>query len=61
MNAVRTEITALAKSPEVSERLTKLGIIPGGLTKEQSEAGLQEGLPSPSPRRSKAAGIAPPQ
>src|SRR3954447_16880097 len=38
MNAVRTEITALAKSPEVSERLTKLGIIPGGLTKEDSEA-----------------------
>ena len=38
MTAVRDEITALAKSPEVSERLTKLGIIPGGLTRAESEA-----------------------
>jgi tripartite-type tricarboxylate transporter receptor subunit TctC len=36
--AVRDQVTALAKSPEVSERLQKLGIVPGGLTKEQNEA-----------------------
>jgi tripartite-type tricarboxylate transporter receptor subunit TctC len=35
---IRNEITALAKSTEVSERLNKLGIVPGGLSKEQSEA-----------------------
>jgi tripartite-type tricarboxylate transporter receptor subunit TctC len=38
ITTLRSEITALAKSPEVSDRLTKLGIIPGGLTKEQNEA-----------------------
>jgi tripartite-type tricarboxylate transporter receptor subunit TctC len=38
ITAIRGEITALAKSPEVTERLTKLGIVPGGLTGEQSEA-----------------------
>jgi tripartite-type tricarboxylate transporter receptor subunit TctC len=36
--SVRNQITALAKSPEVSERLQKLGIVPGGLIKEQNEA-----------------------
>jgi tripartite-type tricarboxylate transporter receptor subunit TctC len=36
--SVRNQITALAKSHEVSERLQKLGIVPGGLTKEQNEA-----------------------
>jgi tripartite-type tricarboxylate transporter receptor subunit TctC len=35
---IRHEITTLAKSPEVSERLSKLGIVPGGLSKEQTEA-----------------------
>src|SRR5262245_17367732 len=38
ITAVRNEITALAKTPEVSERLSKVGIVPGGLTKEQNEA-----------------------
>jgi tripartite-type tricarboxylate transporter receptor subunit TctC len=37
ITAIRNEITELAKSPEVSERLTKLGIVPGGLGKEQNE------------------------
>ena len=60
MNAVRTEITALAKSPEVSERLTKLGIISGGLTKEQSEAVFKKDHESFA-AAIKAAGIAPPQ
>src|SRR6476660_9510771 len=38
ITAIGNEITALAKSPEITERLTKLGIVPGGLTKEQNEA-----------------------
>jgi tripartite-type tricarboxylate transporter receptor subunit TctC len=40
--AIRSEITALARSAEISERLTKLGIVPGGLTKEQCEAVLRK-------------------
>jgi tripartite-type tricarboxylate transporter receptor subunit TctC len=36
--AIRDEATALARSPEISQRLTQLGIIPGGLTAEESEA-----------------------
>jgi tripartite-type tricarboxylate transporter receptor subunit TctC len=36
--AISDEVTALARSPEISDRLGKLGIIPGGLTAEQSEA-----------------------
>ena len=58
--AVRDEITALAKSPEVSERLTKLGIIPGGLTGAESEAVFKKDYQSFA-AAIKAAGIAPPQ
>jgi tripartite-type tricarboxylate transporter receptor subunit TctC len=36
--SIRNEITALAKSPPVSERLSRVGIVPGGLSKEQNEA-----------------------
>ncbi len=36
--SLRKEITEMAKSPEISSRLTKLGIIPGGLSKEETEA-----------------------
>jgi tripartite-type tricarboxylate transporter receptor subunit TctC len=36
--SMRNEVSAIAKSPDVSERLQKLGIVPGGLTKEQTEA-----------------------
>jgi tripartite-type tricarboxylate transporter receptor subunit TctC len=36
--AIRAEVTALAKSDEISHRLTKLGIVPGGLSQEESEA-----------------------
>ena len=36
--AIRTEITALAKTPELQERLIKLGIVPGGLSKEETAA-----------------------
>jgi tripartite-type tricarboxylate transporter receptor subunit TctC len=38
VTALRTEVTAFAKSSDISSRLTKLGIVPGGLTKEQTEA-----------------------
>jgi len=58
--AIRGEITALAKSPEVTERLTKLGIIPGGLTGEQSEAVFRKDRDSFA-AAIKAAGIPGPQ
>lgn len=38
ISAIRTEVTAFVKKPEISQRLIKLGIVPGGLTKEQNEA-----------------------
>ena len=38
LTAIRNEITALTRMPEVSERLNKLGIVPGGLSKEECEA-----------------------
>jgi tripartite-type tricarboxylate transporter receptor subunit TctC len=38
IEAVRNEVTAFVKTPEISQRLTNLGIVPGGLTKEQIEA-----------------------
>ena len=31
-------MTAFVNKPEISQRLIKLGIVPGGLTKEQNEA-----------------------
>jgi len=58
--AIRSEITALARSAEISERLTKLGIVPGGLTKEQSEAVLRKDHESFA-AAIKAAGIPAPQ
>jgi tripartite-type tricarboxylate transporter receptor subunit TctC len=60
IDAVRREITAFTKSPEVSERLSKLGIVPGGLTKEQNEAVFKKDYESFA-AAVKAAGIAPPQ
>jgi len=36
--AIRNEVSVFAKSPEISDRLSKLGIVPGGLPKEASEA-----------------------
>jgi tripartite-type tricarboxylate transporter receptor subunit TctC len=60
VTAIRSEITALAKSPEIVERLSKLGIVPGGLTKDQSEAVLRQDRESFA-AAIKAAGIPPPQ
>ena len=36
--ALRDELSAFAKSPAVAERLTSLGIVPGGLTKNETDA-----------------------
>jgi tripartite-type tricarboxylate transporter receptor subunit TctC len=60
ITAVRSEITTLAKSPEITERLTKLGIVPGGLTKEQNEAVFRKDRESFA-IAIKAAGILAPQ
>ena len=38
VDALRREIIALARSPEVAQRLTKLGIVPGGQSKEEVAA-----------------------
>jgi tripartite-type tricarboxylate transporter receptor subunit TctC len=40
--ALRNEISALVKTPEVAGRLSKLGIVPGGLSLEQSQAALKK-------------------
>jgi tripartite-type tricarboxylate transporter receptor subunit TctC len=60
VSSIRSEITALAKSPEIVERLSKLGIVPGGLTAEQSEAVLRRDRESFA-AAIKAAGIPAPQ
>jgi tripartite-type tricarboxylate transporter receptor subunit TctC len=38
IDAIRREIIALSRSPEVAQRLTKLGIVPGGQSKEEVAA-----------------------
>ena len=58
IEAIRREITAFAKSPEMSERLSKLGIVPGGLTKEECEAVFAKDYESFA-AAVKAAGITP--
>jgi tripartite-type tricarboxylate transporter receptor subunit TctC len=60
ISAVRDAVTALARSPEVSDRLTKLGIVPGGLTREQTAAVFKKDYASFA-AAIKAAGIEPPK
>ncbi len=60
VSALRNEITAFAKSAAVSERLTKLGIVPGGLSLEQSQAAFTKERDAYT-AAIKAAGIEPPQ
>jgi tripartite-type tricarboxylate transporter receptor subunit TctC len=60
VSALRNEIIAFAKSAAVSERLTKLGIVPGGLSLEQSQAAFKTERDAYT-AAIKAAGIAPPQ
>ena len=38
VDALRREIIALSRSPEVAQRLTRLGIVPGGQSKEEVAA-----------------------
>ena len=59
-SAIGKEIAAFVKSPAISKRLTDLGIIPGGMTKEQSEAVFKKDYESYA-AAVKAAGIAPPK
>jgi len=60
ITAIRDEIVALARSPEVQDRLTKLGIVPGGLSPQETAQGFAKdrGNFAESVR---AAGIKPPQ
>ncbi len=60
ITAIGNEITALARSAEVAERLTRLGIVPGGLTREQSQAVFRTDHESFA-AAIKAAGISAPQ
>jgi tripartite-type tricarboxylate transporter receptor subunit TctC len=59
LSAIREEVATLAKSPEVADRLTKLGITPGGLTQKQCEAVFKKDHESFA-AAVKAAGITPP-
>src|SRR5262245_36986172 len=58
--ALRAEIAAFARSPEISERLSKLGIIPGGMPADQSLAVFQKDYAAYA-AAIKAAGIEPPK
>jgi tripartite-type tricarboxylate transporter receptor subunit TctC len=59
ITAIRREVVAVAKSPEVAGRLSKLGIIPGGLSAEETAAVFKKDRESFT-AAVKAAGIAPP-
>jgi tripartite-type tricarboxylate transporter receptor subunit TctC len=58
IEAIRREITAFARSPEISERLGKLGIIQGGLSREETAAVFKKDYASFA-AAVKAAGITP--
>lgn len=60
IEAIRSEITALTRTPEVQERLSKLGIVSGGLTAEQTAAVFKKDKENFA-ESVKAAGIKPPQ
>jgi tripartite-type tricarboxylate transporter receptor subunit TctC len=60
ITTIRSEVTAFARSPEISDRLSKLGIVPGGLPKEATEAVFKKDFESFA-AAIKAAGIEPPK
>jgi len=60
ITAIRNEVSALAKLPEISDWLSKLGIVPGGLPKEETKAVFKKDFESFA-AAIKAAGIEPPQ
>jgi tripartite-type tricarboxylate transporter receptor subunit TctC len=42
IDAIRKEVTAFVKTPEISARLNGLGIVPGGMTKDEILAAFQQ-------------------
>ena len=60
VNAIHSEITALTKTDAVRERLSKLGIVPGGLSREETAAVFRKDKENFA-ASVKAAGIASPQ
>jgi tripartite-type tricarboxylate transporter receptor subunit TctC len=42
LDALRNEVTALVKKPEIAQRLASLGIVPGGMTADQIETMFQK-------------------
>lgn len=60
LGTIRAEVTAFVKTPEISHRLINLGIVPGGLTKAQTEAVFRHDAEAFA-AGIKAAGIAPPR
>jgi tripartite-type tricarboxylate transporter receptor subunit TctC len=58
--AIQTELAAFARSPEISSRLSKLGIVPGGLTRDESAAVIKKDYEAFA-AAVKAAGIEPPK
>ena len=58
VDTIQHVIAEFAKKPEIAERLSKLGIIPGGLTKEETEAVFKKDYESFA-AAVKAAGITP--
>jgi tripartite-type tricarboxylate transporter receptor subunit TctC len=59
ITAIRNEITALARSPAMQERLTRLGIVPGGLGRQETAAVFRNDRENFA-ESVKAAGIQPP-
>jgi tripartite-type tricarboxylate transporter receptor subunit TctC len=59
IEAIRSEVTAFVGTPDISQRLTSLGIVPGGLTAEQIKVVFQHERESYA-AAIKAAGIPPP-
>ncbi len=60
VDQIRNEVAAFARSPDIAMRLSKLGIVPGGLSREETAAMFQKDYESFA-AAIKAAGIAPPR
>jgi tripartite-type tricarboxylate transporter receptor subunit TctC len=60
LEAIGNEVTAFVKKPEIAQRLTKLGIVPGGLSRDEIEAAFAKERESYAVAI-KAAGIPPPE
>jgi tripartite-type tricarboxylate transporter receptor subunit TctC len=59
LDAIGKEVAAFVKRPEIAQRLTTLGIVPGGLSGDEIEAAFQKEREAYAVAI-KAAGIAPP-